>query len=123
MRLPTEVEWEYACRAGTRTPFSFGANITSKQVNYDGNRPYAGGAKGKYREKTVTVKSLPPNPWGLFEMHGNVWEWCEDKYAGECRVARGGAWYNDAGYVRSADRYWDLPSFRNNSLGFRFARD
>ncbi len=76
--LPTEAQWEYACRAGTITPFSFGDNITSEQVNYDANTPYSNGQKSEYREKTVAVKSLPPNAWGLYEMHGNVWEWCSD---------------------------------------------
>ena len=76
--LPTEAEWEYACRAGTMTPFSFGETITPEQVNYDGKYPYAGGKKGLYRKETVAVKSLPPNPWGLYEIHGNVWEWCAD---------------------------------------------
>ncbi|MEE9412807.1 MAG: formylglycine-generating enzyme family protein, partial [Methylococcales bacterium] len=75
-QLPTEAQWEYACRAGTTTPFSFGDNISSEQVNYDGTRPYANGKEGKYRKQTVPVKSLPVNPWGLYEMHGNVWEWC-----------------------------------------------
>ena len=79
-RLPSEAEWEYACRAGTPTPFSFGGNISPEQVNYDGNRPYAGGKKGVYREKTVPVQSLPPNAWGLHEMHGNVWEWVQDAW-------------------------------------------
>ena len=65
-QLPTEAQWEYACRAGTTTPFSFGDNITPEQVNYHGEYPYADGAKGWYREKTVPVKSLPPNPWGLY---------------------------------------------------------
>ncbi|NJA07450.1 SUMF1/EgtB/PvdO family nonheme iron enzyme [Methylococcaceae bacterium WWC4] len=68
----------YACRAGTATPFSFGANITPEQVNYDGDHPYAGGEKGLNRGKTVAVKSLSANRWGLYEMHGNVWEWCQD---------------------------------------------
>jgi len=75
--LPTEAEWEYACRAGSDTPFSFGTQITP-EVNYDGNHPYVGGGKGLFREQTVPVKSLPPNAWGLYEIHGNVWEWCAD---------------------------------------------
>ena len=78
LRLPTEAEWEYACRAGTQTPFWFGDNITPEQANYDGNYPYAGGKKGLYREQTVEVKALPANGWGLYQMHGNVWEWCAD---------------------------------------------
>ena len=73
--LPTEAQWEYACRAGTTTPFSFGENITPEQVNYHGEYPYANGKKGLYRAKTVPIKSLPANSWGLYEMHGNVWEW------------------------------------------------
>ncbi|MER2603391.1 MAG: formylglycine-generating enzyme family protein, partial [Candidatus Competibacter phosphatis] len=76
--LPTEAEWEYACRAGAETPFSFGEQITPEQVNYNGEHPYAGGKKGLYRQQTVPVKSLPPNAWGLYEMHGNVDEWCAD---------------------------------------------
>jgi len=76
--LPTEVQWEYACRAGTDTTFVFGDNITTDQVNFNGNYPYDDAAMGEYREKNVTVKTLPPNPWGLYEMHGNVWEWCQD---------------------------------------------
>ncbi len=79
-RLPTEAQWEYACRAGTRTPFSFGENITTDQVNYNGNLPYNGGANGVFRRKTVDVKSLPCNAWGLYQMHGNVQEWCQDWY-------------------------------------------
>jgi formylglycine-generating enzyme required for sulfatase activity len=78
--LPSEAQWEYACRAGTITAFAFGENITTEQVNYDGNYPYAGGKKGEYREKTVEVKALPANAWGLYQMHGNVWEWCFDEY-------------------------------------------
>jgi formylglycine-generating enzyme required for sulfatase activity len=80
LRLPSEAEWEYACRAGTTTPFSFGDMITPDQVNYNGNDPYLdlGGSKGLYRKETVPVGSLPANPWGLYEMHGNVWEWCAD---------------------------------------------
>jgi formylglycine-generating enzyme required for sulfatase activity len=140
LRLSTEAEWEYACRAGTRTPFSFGANITPEQVNYHGEFPYAGGKKGEFRGKTVPVKSLPANPWGLFEMHGNVDEWCLDEYApyqpglavdpvgkagGEKqpgRVVRGGSWYGYARFARSAFRYWWLPADRDGFLGFRVAR-
>jgi sulfatase modifying factor 1 len=135
--LPTEAQWEYACRAGTQTPFSFGGNITPQQVNYDGNYPYAGGDKGLYRERTVPVKSLPPNPWGLYEMHGNVWEWCADWYGdyprqavidpvgpgnGERRVVRGGSWRNYAGGTRSADRAGCVPGDRS-LIGFRLASD
>jgi formylglycine-generating enzyme required for sulfatase activity len=78
--LPTEEQWEYGCRAGTTTPFSFGDNITTDQVNFDGSYPYKDGAVGEYRKKTVPVKALPCNQWGLYQMHGNVWEWCKDAY-------------------------------------------
>ncbi len=136
-RLPTEAEWEYACRAGTTTPFSFGETITPESVNYDGTFPYAGAEKGLFREKTVSVKSLPPNPWGLYEMHGNVWEWCADWYGDyptvavvdpsgpsmeqECRVLRGGSWFDYAWWARSAYRNGLEPDYRNNSIGFRLA--
>jgi formylglycine-generating enzyme required for sulfatase activity len=82
-RLSTEAQWEYACRAGTTTPFSFGKNITPEQVNYNGEHPYVGCKKGLFRGETVPVKSLPANPWGLFEVHGNVWEWCSDWFVGD----------------------------------------
>jgi formylglycine-generating enzyme required for sulfatase activity len=122
LELPTEAEWEYACRAGSETPFSFGATISPAQANYDGNHPYAGGEKGLYREKTVPVKSFAPNDWGLYEMHGNVWEWCADgqrQYDSELhenprgpedkdapRVVRGGSWNDQPGGCapRSATR-------------------
>jgi formylglycine-generating enzyme len=134
--LPTEAQWEYACRAGTTTAFSFGENITSEQVNYDGNHPYSGGKKGLYRERTVPVGSLPPNAWGLYEMHGNVWEWCEDwfeNYAsdaqvdprgpreGALRVLRGGSWFDYGRFVRSAVRSGNGPGDRSGSIGFRLA--
>ncbi|CAK8712686.1 hypothetical protein KKHLCK_01705 [Candidatus Electrothrix laxa] len=134
LRLPTEAEWEHACRAGTVTPFSFGAKISPEQVNYDGNFPYADGEKGLYRKKTVPVKSLPPNPWGLYEMHGNVWEWCADNWqdslgtqpvtdpcctSGSDRVVRGGSWVSNGGSVRSAYRGHYSPDDRYQRGGFR----
>ncbi len=136
VRLPTEAEWEYACRAGTNTPFSFGDNITPEKVNYNGNHPYVGDKKDIYREKTVPVKSLPVNPWGLYEMHGNVWEWCEDWFGdypneavvnptgaetGDVRVMRGGSWHNYAGGTRSAKCHWNAPDLRIKFIGFRLA--
>lgn len=133
-RLPSEAEWEYACRAGTTTPYSFGDRITPEQVNYHGNYPCAGGAKGLYRQRTVPVGSLPPNSWGLHEMHGNVWEWCADWYEeypavpqrdprgaafGKMRVLRGGTWSDPARYARSANRSRIEPAYRPRSTGFR----
>ncbi len=138
LSLPTEAQWEYACRAGTTTPFSCGYNITPAQVNYDGNYPYEGGAKGLYRQQTVPVASLPPNQWGLFEMHGNVGEWCHDRWrrytadsatdpigttAGDAgRVLRGGSWSNSARDVQCADRIADRPGDRDDNFSFRSAR-
>lgn len=125
-RLPTEAEWEYTCRAGSTTPFWFGNQITPEQVNYDGNYPYAGGAQGHYREATVAVQSLPCNDWGLYEMHGNVWEWCSDFYgryapapavdpagpaAGEVRVLRGGSWVR-LRQARALGAAWHLRAGR-----------
>jgi formylglycine-generating enzyme required for sulfatase activity len=136
LRLPTEAEWEHACRAGTQTPFWFGENITPEQVNYDGENPYAGGEKGKYRGETVEVKSLPCNSWGLYQMHGNVWEWCSDWFGdyptervidpvgpsdGTFRVLRGGSWIDYGRDVRSAYRSTSGPAFRYGP-GFRLAR-
>jgi len=135
-RLPSEAEWEYACRAGTTTPFSFGENITPEQVNYNGNHPYAGGAKGVYCQQTVPVGSLPANPWGLYEMHGNVWEWCADWYgdypttpqvdpcgaaSGGARVLRGGSWLFNGRNVRSACRGRYEPGRHDGGIGFRLA--
>ncbi len=133
-RLPSEAEWEYACRAGTTTAFSFGPGITPEQVNYHGEHPYAGGAPGIHRGQTVPVASLPANPWGLYEMHGNVWEWCADWYCeyvcepqsdprgppyGKMRVLRGGTWSDPARYARSATRSRIEPAYRPRSTGFR----
>ena len=136
-RLPWEAEWEYACRAGTTTPFSFGANITPEQVNYDGNYPYDNGKKGFYRQEPVVVKSLPCNAWGFYEMHGNVWEWCQDYYqedlgvesavdphgpdTGDFRVVRGGSWFDGGGRVRSACRLGNVPGYRLSIQGFRLS--
>lgn len=138
-RLPSEAEWEYACRAGTTTPFSFGETIDTAIVNYDGDYPYAGGKKGIVRAETQAVaSSLPANQWGFYEMHGNVWEWCEDAFeenlgkseqtdpvgvgGGSERVLRGGSWFDHARRCRSASRLRLRPGFRSNGIGFRLAR-
>jgi formylglycine-generating enzyme required for sulfatase activity len=137
-RLPTEAEWEYACRAGTTTPFSTGNNITTSQANYNGNSPYNNYAKGTYREKTTVVGSFSPNPWGLYDMHGNVWEWCWDLYgsyvswsltnpsgpvSGTSRVLRGGSWFGSSRLLRSAYRIDVNPSFKYYYIGFRLVRN
>ena len=136
-RLPTEAEWEYACRAGTASPFSFGNDITPNQVNYDGNFPYRSGREGRVLERTEDVGSFPANGWGMHEMQGNVWEWCWDWYgsypsnsvtdptgpqSGSFRVLRGGSWYFHASNCRSANRNSSRPDYRFNFLGFRVAR-
>lgn len=133
-RLPTEAEWEYAARAGTTTPFCTGNCLSTAQANYDGTSPYGGCRKGEYRKKTLPVGSFAPNAWGLYDMHGNVWEWCSDRYAaypsgsqtnpkgpatGSYRVLRGGSWYSRAQYCRSAYRNRITPGHRGNALGFR----
>ncbi|RJF85260.1 formylglycine-generating enzyme family protein [Azospirillum cavernae] len=138
LSLPTEAQWEHACRAGTTTPFSFGVAITPEQVNYNGHYPYTDDAKGLFRKETVPVASLPPNAWGLYEMHGNVWEWCADgqrDYSAEAetdprgpesvgakRVLRGGSWKDRARIARAACRYWNLPVDRFGNFGFRCVR-
>jgi len=136
-RLPTEAEWEYACRAGTTTPFSNGNNITASQVNYDGNYPYNNNTKGEYRQKTTRAGSFAPNAWGVYDMHGNVAEWCWDWYgnystgvqtdhvgaaAGAYRVHRGGSWSYNAVYARSARRSYIAPYGMDFNLGFRLVR-
>ncbi|MGL6138227.1 MAG: formylglycine-generating enzyme family protein, partial [Planktothrix sp.] len=133
-RLPSEAEWEYACRAGTTTPFYFGETITSDLVNYDGNSTYG---YGIYRKKTTAVGSFPPNAFGLYDMHGNLWEWCADPWhenynsaptdgsvweSGgntQYRVIRGGSWGYYAMNCRGASRYWIGPDSRYRFCGFR----
>ena len=134
--LPTEAQWEYACRAGTTTPFSFGGVLNGDKANCNGNCPYGTSTKGTYLERTTPVKSYDANPWGLYDMHGNVWEWCKDYYAEDYpsgtvtdpkgpysasyRVYRGGFWYCYARGCRSACRDYGSPDVRDGSIGFRF---
>jgi formylglycine-generating enzyme required for sulfatase activity len=132
--MPSEAQWEYACRAGTSTPFSFGETISTDQANFDGNFPYGDAPREQYRSETVVVKSLPPNAWGLYEMHGNVSEWCFAWYgeyskerqmdptgskSGSLRVFRSGSWNHHARIVRSACRNAIHPGDRYDHLGFR----
>ncbi len=121
--LPTEAQWEYACRAGTTTAYSFGDEITPKQANYNVG-------------KTTSVGTYPANAWGFHDLHGNVFEWCSDWYGdypdgsasdpvgpsvGTVRVIRGGAWYSYGKYMRSASRGWYTPDYPGTCLGFRLS--
>lgn len=138
-RLPTESEWEYSARAGTKTPFSFGYTISTDQVNFDGNGVYGDGSKGTYREQTVEVGSFPANQFGLFDMHGNVWEWVQDCFVdtlsetptnGAARlmedcskvVVRGGSFDHYPRANRSSIRHYMGPEDQEVDLGFRVAR-
>jgi len=126
-RLPTDAEWEFACRAGTSTAYSFGDKITPKEANYSGSKI----------DKPVAVGSYKANAFGLYDLHGNVWEWCEDWYAdctaeavtdpkgpatGEYRVLRGGSFGYDGSCARSSSRLYDSPTNRCDVGGFRLAR-
>ena len=140
VRLPTEAEWEYACRAGTTTPFHTGETITSGLANYDGTQAYGKGRAGKFLRRTTPVGNFSPNAFGINDMHGNVGEWCIDwfgeKYdvgadktnpkgpdAGTCRVLRGGSWYDGPRNCRSASRYWLAPDGKLSDFGFRVVVD
>jgi formylglycine-generating enzyme required for sulfatase activity len=140
-RLPSEAEWEYACRAGTKTPFYFGETITSDLANYDARNTFADEPKGEYREKTTDLGIFPPNSFGLFDMHGNLWEWCADSWHDSYqeapedgipliddkiendnkteRLLRGGSWDNTPGNCRSAIRFSVPGDFDLNNFGFR----
>jgi len=138
-RLPSEAEWEYACRAGTTTPFHFGETITTDLVNYNGNYTYGQGSKGVYRKETTEVGSFGvANNFGLYDMHGNVWELCQDDWHSDYegapidgsawlnneennngKLLRGGSWYNYPELCRSAYRAYDNLDFNNYYIGFR----
>ena len=134
--LPSESQWEYACRAGTTTPYSFGRTLNGDKANCNGNYPYGTQTKGRYLERTTTVGAYSPNSWGLCDMHGSVWEWCCDGYdayptgsvtdptgptSGSYRVIRGGSWFFHAEYCRSAYRGRNAPTIRDGFLGCRVA--
>ncbi len=142
-RLPSEAEWEYAARAGTKTPFNTGDCINSNQANFEGNAFKAAGCteEGEYRKQTVAVGSFPANAFGLYDMHGNVWEWVEDcwhwSYDGaptdgsawtgstsECErhVMRGGAWHGSVSYMRSAYRFRFPREAKSGGIGFRLVK-
>lgn len=141
-RLPSEAEWEYACRGGASSYqiFHFGNSLSSTQANFDGNYPYGGADKGAYLERTCKVGSYKPNAFGLYDMYGNVWEWCSDWYGvdyygksprrdplgpseGSSRVLRGGSWYNFGRFCRSAYRNRNTPGYRILNCGFRVAAE
>ena len=131
----------YSCRAGTRTAFSFGEDILTALANYEGNYSYNGSPKGEYRQGTTRVGHFPANPWGLFDMHGNVWEWVQDvvhdNYNGAPangsaweeggdqgrRILRGGSWLYNPRYLRSALRNGFSATLSNDIVGFRVVRE
>jgi formylglycine-generating enzyme required for sulfatase activity len=137
--LPSEAQWEYACRAGSITPFHCGSMLTTELANYDGNYCYGNGPKGSYRKQTIDVASFPANGWGLHDMHGNVYEWCQDHWHDsynfapgddqpwlipaaaddQPRLLRGGSWVSYPRDCRSAYRFPDRPGIALNLVGFR----
>jgi formylglycine-generating enzyme required for sulfatase activity len=138
-RLPTELEWEYACRAGSSTPFHFGDTLTSALANYDARYAYGNGPIGVFRRMTTEVGCFAPNAFGLYDMHGNVWEWCADAWRPRAdldellapggtgkrlrsHVLRGGSWNEVPHFLRSAYRDGLLPTVRYYTIGFRLAR-
>jgi uncharacterized protein (TIGR02996 family) len=135
-RLPTEAEWEYACRGGavSSKPFCFGDSLSSGQANFNDKYPYGGAGKGPYVQRTSEVALYRPNAFGLFDMHGNVWEWCGDWYGpyprksvkdptgpatGKCCVVRGGSWNLSGGACRTASRHRNGPGNSYSDHGFR----
>jgi eukaryotic-like serine/threonine-protein kinase len=149
-RLPTEAEWEFACRANTTTPFVYGDTIIPAVANYNGEHPYAKAPKGEFRQQVTPVAKFPPNLCGLYDLHGNVWEWCQDEwfenYQGapsdgsargsldrrddssqrsseRLRVVRGGSWFSHATICRAASRTGLFESFRHDNYGLRVACD
>lgn len=152
LSLPSEAQWEYACRAGSTTPFHFGPMLPTEKANYNGNYTYAWGPMGEFSRRTLAAKSFEANAWGLYQMHGNLWEWCLDQYAEYTQgdldrldpqrelatvinpvqvkgnstdvdlVLRGGSWFSDPRRLRSAYRGGIGPAVVHHLVGFRFAR-
>ena len=133
-RLPTEAEWEYACRAGTQTAFCYGDTLDTSKANFDGRHPVGDAPAGVYRKATMPVGSFPPNAWGLYDMHGNVYEWCAELFVGQAeagrkgsverfddplRVARGGSWYDYGDCCRSAHRSGVNSGYAFSDVGMR----
>ncbi len=134
VRLPSEAEWEYACRAGTTTEYHFGNVINTDLANYDGNYSFNDSPKGKCRKETTDVGSFPANSWGLYDVHGNVWEWCRDakrtytaadhtdadeQSSDYNYVLRGGSWRYSPGHCRAAYRSKNAPAYCGCNCGFR----
>jgi formylglycine-generating enzyme required for sulfatase activity len=133
--LPTEAQWEYACRAGTKTATAFGDQLCSAAANFKGFAPFNGAKRGPFLFGPTDVGSYQGNAWGIHDMHGNVWEYCTGWYSDEApggidpqpvttgtyRIGKGGSWLHDGRYTRSAFRYWIEPAMRQGTVGFRAA--